>query len=134
MQINRRRTPLVLMELIITILFFSVVSALCTQIFLKSYQIREDSDQYNRAVRACSSVTELIICDGGNFNTLKEAYPEGVENSDTFTIETNDSECVIATHTREGKTVKITVSYTDGKGNDIYTINTSCYKGGTEDE
>lgn len=135
MQINRRRTPLVLMELIVTILFFAVVSALCIQIFLKSYQIRENTSEYNNAVKMCSSIAEIVTHDNGSFNELSKIYPEGLKDGDTFTIETANGGRIVTTVTKEGKTTDITVvCKNDIKGEDVFRIDTACYIGGAGNE
>lgn len=135
MQINRRRTPLVLMELIITILFLAVVSALCTQIFLKSFQVREDTDKYNTAVQMCSSVVELIINDNGNLDSLKEVYPGGFADANTYTIERDNYTRILASVTPGDNQTDIIVVFKDDlKGEDIYEITTTCYTGGNANE
>ena len=54
------RSGLLLMEIIIAILFFSVVSAICLQLFVKAHNMGRDTEELDMAVRQCSSVAEIL--------------------------------------------------------------------------
>lgn len=59
------KTGLFLMELIIAILFFSVSSAICVQLFVQSHLTSKDSVELNHAVEWCQNVAEAFYgCDG----------------------------------------------------------------------
>ena len=53
------RSGLLLMEIIIAILFFSVVSAICLQLFVKAHNMGTDTEELDMAVRQCSSVAAV---------------------------------------------------------------------------
>ena len=55
-----RSSSLFLMELILAILFFSVASAVCVQIFVKSHLLSQKSRALNEAVNLCTNVAEMI--------------------------------------------------------------------------
>lgn len=55
-----RSSSIFLMELILAILFFSIASAVCVQIFVKSHLLSVESQALNHAVNKCSSVAEYI--------------------------------------------------------------------------
>lgn len=58
---NRPRSSgLFLMELILAILFFSIASAVCVQIFVKSHLLSVESRALNQAVNKCTSAAEYI--------------------------------------------------------------------------
>lgn len=60
-QRNRANTSsLFLLELILAILFFSVASAVCVQIFVKSHLLSKDARILNFAVNEVSNAAELI--------------------------------------------------------------------------
>ncbi|WP_251392188.1 hypothetical protein [Mediterraneibacter agrestimuris] len=64
---NRPRSSgLFLMELILAILFFSIASAVCVQIFVKSHLLSVESRALNQAVNKCTSAAEYIsaVSDG----------------------------------------------------------------------
>lgn len=54
------RSGLLLMEIIIAILFFSVISAICLQLFVKSHTFSRNSEELDSAVNQVSSAAELI--------------------------------------------------------------------------
>lgn len=58
---NRPRSSgLFLMELILAILFFSIASAVCVQVFVKSHLLSVESRALNQAVNKCTSAAEYI--------------------------------------------------------------------------
>ena len=78
-QTKVRSLSLFLMELIISILFFSVAAAFCVQFIVKSHTISGNAENLGNASVNCSSVAELIyasdspeeIADG-----VAAAWPE----------------------------------------------------------
>ena len=55
-----RSSGIFLIELILAIFFFSLASAVCVQIFVKSHLLSKDAEKLNFAVNECSSIAELI--------------------------------------------------------------------------
>lgn len=70
---SHSRSGIFLMELIAAILFFSLVSALCLRIFVKSSQMSTDTKNLNLAVSEARNVIELM---------KNAASPAAVEQSD----------------------------------------------------
>lgn len=82
---NRPRSSgLFLMELILAILFFSIASAVCVQIFVKSHLLSVESRALNQAVNKCTSAAEYISSVSG----------EGVETgTETIYYDDDFTEC-----------------------------------------
>ena len=59
-QRNNNISSLFLLELILAVLFFSVASALCIQIFTKAHLMSQDARDLNFAVNEVSSMAEQI--------------------------------------------------------------------------
>lgn len=57
---NNSRSSLFLMELIIAILFFSLVSAVCLKTFARSHILSQDAGDLNTAVIQAESTAELL--------------------------------------------------------------------------
>lgn len=58
---NRTKSStLFLLELIFAILFFSIASAVCVQIFVKAHLLSRDAQALQLAVNECTGVAELI--------------------------------------------------------------------------
>ncbi len=60
------KSSLFLMELIMSILFFSLAAAVCVQLFVQSHTLSKSSVELNHAVVECESLAELIYGTDGN--------------------------------------------------------------------
>lgn len=58
-----KRSSLFLLELMIAILFFSLASAVCVQIFVKAHTISRETQELNTALEKVSGYTELFLAD-----------------------------------------------------------------------
>ena len=56
-----KRSSLFLLELIIAILFFSLTSAVCVQIFVRAHLISRQTSEQNMALEKISGVTEVFL-------------------------------------------------------------------------
>ena len=66
LQNGRSKSSLFLLELIIAILFFSVASALCVQLFVKSHQMSVKSSDLNHAVLVAQSAADVYKAAGSD--------------------------------------------------------------------
>ena len=62
-QRHNNTSSLFLLELILAVLFFSVASALCIQIFIKAHLMSQDARDLNFAVNEVSSMAEQMPDD-----------------------------------------------------------------------
>lgn len=69
-QRHNNTSSLFLLELILAVLFFSVASALCIQIFTKAHLMSQDARDLNFAVNEVSSMAEQMPDD-----SLQDAPP-----------------------------------------------------------
>ena len=83
-------SSLFLLELIFAILFFSVASAVCVQIFVKSNTLSTQAHDLTQASRRAGDVAELITASTSPDdmkNLLEDAYSDAVNiASENFTI------------------------------------------------
>ncbi|SHK45070.1 type IV pilus modification PilV family protein [Hespellia stercorisuis] len=64
MKLGRAKSSnLFLLELIIAILFFSIASAVCVQLFVKSHLLSVETSQLNQAVNLASGAAESVMDD-----------------------------------------------------------------------
>lgn len=77
------RSSLFLMELILTILFFALSSAVCIQLFVKAHVISRDTSDKSAAVLQAQNAAELLKSGEGGFSRLKEYYPNSVSSGAT---------------------------------------------------
>jgi len=83
---QKSRTSLVLMELIITILFFSIASAVCVQLFVKSHLVTEETRELNNAINISQSISEVMNGTDGSLASVQEHFPTAVGDDDYFVI------------------------------------------------
>lgn len=84
---------LFLIELIIAILFFSVASAVCVQIFVKSHRLSNDSTALSAAVDECSAAAEIITTSdsiGDAKAGISKVWEDSLREGGHFLIYFND--------------------------------------------
>ncbi|MDE5910576.1 MAG: hypothetical protein K2H52_17875 [Lachnospiraceae bacterium] len=64
------KSGLFLMEMILSVLFFSLSSAVCVQLFVKSHLISQQSVDLNCAVEHCQNVAEAFYGCNGNLDDM----------------------------------------------------------------
>lgn len=82
-------SSLFLIELILAILFFSIASAVCVQLFVKSHSLSKKAELLAISVNECSDAAE-IIRSADSFTEiekrLKEAYPDALSTENGLHI------------------------------------------------
>lgn len=77
---NRAQSSsLFLLELILAILFFSLSSAICLQLFVKSHLLSNDAQDLNLAVNECSGIAEIVNSSESvedAMDTIWKIYPQ----------------------------------------------------------
>lgn len=90
MKNRRSRSTLFLMELIIAIFFFAITSAVCAQLFAKSHQVSHKTTQLTNAISQAQNIAEAFRSANGDFEVLKQLFPEAGTDGETFFIRYND--------------------------------------------
>jgi hypothetical protein len=70
------KSSLLLMELIISILFFSLASTVCIQLFVRSHTLSSDTVALNNAIIQVQNIAELYSHSDGNLNSIRSYYPD----------------------------------------------------------
>lgn len=81
---NRSKSGLFLMEIMFAVLFFSIASAVCLQLFAKAHTLGEDTVTLDRAVNICQNAAAIL--DGADMDALCECYPNGQWQNHTFIV------------------------------------------------
>ena len=76
-----KRSSLFLLELIIAILFFSLTSAICVQIFVRAHLISRQTQELNMALEKVSGFSEVFLA-GDSFSDLLPEDASVSENAD----------------------------------------------------
>ena len=71
------KSSLFLMELIFTILFFALASAVCMQLFARAHTLQTDTEDLNQSLLLAQSAAEAFESTGGDLNAFAEIFPEG---------------------------------------------------------
>lgn len=135
----KSRTSLVLMELIITILFFSLASAVCVQLFVRAHLTAKETNKLNHAINIAQNVAEIMNGTDGSLKSIKDCYPEAVGDDDYFVIyydeDFNESDdfknatyAADITVKHSGNLYNMTVDFVELYDmNTIYSLNASKY-------
>lgn len=81
---DKSKTSLFLMELIITILFFSICSGICMQLFVRSHLISKQTWELNKAVEKAQGFAEVMRGTDGTIEEMLEVYPDGVRGGEAY--------------------------------------------------
>ena len=79
-QYRHSKSSLFLMEIILNILFFSILATFCVQIFFKGYQLSKSTEKLHQAVTACTSIAE--ICQYGFPGGNPKFHLSGIHESE----------------------------------------------------
>lgn len=69
-------SSLFLMELILAILFFSLASTACVQMFVKSHLLSEKSKDLTQCIMQTQSLTECFYSTNGDLAQIAELFPD----------------------------------------------------------
>lgn len=96
-------SSLFLLELIFAILFFSITSAVCVQVFVKSHILNQEAQILTLASQKTRDAAELLVSTDSlsdSFSILKDSYPDCcTEQEDTVTIFYNEDFLPCSAHT-----------------------------------
>lgn len=81
-----QRSSLLLMEIIIAILFFSIVGAVCLQLFVKSHNITKETRILDRAVNEISSCASVVRNAEDITESLRALYPDITGTDESLTV------------------------------------------------
>lgn len=104
---KKRESFLFLIELMISILIFFVVAAICLLIFSKAHRMNRSSQELNLASRAEANLAELISSAGSMEEAeklIREAFPEAEFSDQTGEDQTGEDRA-------EGPDVSLVIPY-----------------------
>lgn len=74
------------MEIMINILFFSILLSICLQFFSKTYRLTLQTSDLHRAVTACTSTASIFESGDGTLDPLLSQYENAVHTEDSVVI------------------------------------------------
>lgn len=117
------RASLFLMELMISILFFSLSSAVCIQLFVKAHTINADTEDKSNATLIAQDISELFHHTKGDKEQLLSYYTkyESTTNEVLLYFSENGSSCA-----KEGARYIATLSFEQNRAYRILTMEITC--------
>lgn len=121
---RHNKTGLFLMELIVAVLFFSLASAICIQMFVKSHTINARSSAKSSAIRLASNIAEVYQA-----NKLKTYYPDVLAKNLYYDASWQTCSSSQATYQVACKQKKQVLTITISQGKEIiYTLSVKHYQ------
>lgn len=88
---NSSKSGIFLMELILSILFFSIAAAVCVKLFVTAHRLSDQSVNLNHAVAMAESIAEAFYGCNGNAGELETLFPDaGMDEQTMLTINNTD--------------------------------------------
>ena len=88
---NSSKSGIFLMELILSILFFSIAAAVCVKLFVTAHRLSDQSVNLNHAVAMAESIAEAFYGCNGNVGELETLFPDaGMDEQTMLSINNTD--------------------------------------------
>lgn len=81
---RKSKTSLFLMEIIITVMFFSVAGAVCMQLFVQTHLTNQKTRELNHAVAKAQGFAEVMRGTDGSIDAVMDKYPTAIYAGDSF--------------------------------------------------
>ena len=135
-----KKTSLFLIEMLISIFVFSIASAVCIQLFVKSHLLSQESIDLQQATLQAQNLAESFYADPPTDIATKEVYyyntdwqPVESKSESVYTAEIYSQPDLSINSDMSYATIKI--SKVTSSGNDeIYSLSLEKYTGGNHNE
>lgn len=107
---HTHKSSLFLMELILAIAFFTIASAVCMQLFVKSHLLGNETRELNQAVNLATSAAESFRQCDGSAEELLALFPELVQTGASSMEAYYDEQFLSCSKTEAAYTMQITFS------------------------
>lgn len=127
---STRRSSVFLLELMIAILFFSVASAVCTQVFVKAQDLSREARTLSQAVTACSNAAEIldnIGCPQNAEEILRQEFEDIQENNGELMVTYEENQSLKIKKSEKNKIIFYDIQYFDEDGTCIYSLKLEKY-------
>ncbi len=78
------RSSLFLMEMIVTILFFSLAAAVCVKCFVSAHVMGKETYELNHAIAIATGYAEVMRGTDGDIDSIMEVFPDAVKGDDSY--------------------------------------------------
>lgn len=136
-----KRSNLFLMEMILAILFFSLASAVCMQLFVKARTLSQKTSQQNHAMSIAKSAASIFETGDGTLESLLSEYPDSLAEGTKLTIYYDEKweacsskECqyrmTLKLDQQENGLTLADIQVEDSHHTELFDITASCYQSG----
>lgn len=80
------KASLFLMEIMLNILFFSILVTICLQLFMKAHSLSDSTTILHRAVSTCTSIAEVYQSSDDGKESILQIYPETTDQGNNMII------------------------------------------------
>ena len=130
---NSNGSKLFLTELMLSIFLFSVITAVCVQLFAESYTMSRRSENLTQAVNAAANVAECYNVWDLEQESWSAFFPHGSWNGETWQLfydetwqpcEENGQYLLEMKLVKEDVFLKAHITVTDNQGDELYSLMT----------
>ena len=81
---GKSRSSLFLMEMIVTILFFSLAAAVCVKCFVSAHMMGRETYELNHAIAIATGYAEVMRGTDGDIDSIMKVFPDAVKGDDSY--------------------------------------------------
>lgn len=121
---NMSRSGMLLLELMMAILIFSLAAAVCIQVFLKAHDLSQRAQELSRAVNACASAAETLrsAADPEDaLHRLEQSHPQLERRGSQAQAPWEGGTLDIRWNSQDGLT-QYTIAWLDDQGQQVYAL------------
>ena len=128
---NRNGSKLFLTELMIAIFFFSIITAVCVQLFADAHVMSKKSEELTQSVNIASNVAEYYMVWDGEQDSWDEVFPAGKWEQSSWSIayddqwqpcSEGDSYLAEMKLEKSGRLQTAFIVVKDNQGNELYSL------------
>lgn len=87
---SKRSSSLFLMELILALFFFMIVSVCCTRMFVKAWVTSRKASELNQAQNCAGNIAEVLNSDQDSEQALMRMFPEMIREEEKYLLYYNE--------------------------------------------
>lgn len=129
---NASRSGMLLLELMMAILIFSLSAAVCIQVFVKAHDLSARAEDLAQAVNSCGSAAEILRTADSHregLDLLEQMCTQTQREESLFRGRLEDAALEISWQEDQGL-ITYTISYLDEDQSPVYSLELVCLEGG----
>lgn len=129
---NASRSGMLLLELMMAILIFSLSAAVCIQVFVKAHDLSGRAEDLAQAVSSCASAAEILRTADSpreGLDLLEQLCTQTQREDDLFRGRLEDASLEISWQENQGL-ITYTISCLNENRSPVYSLELVCLEGG----